>query len=108
MTRFEDLGDAEKVQYVERDTADRLAHLDKLLRELDELGATVEDPDGLVSFNIGFDGRLLDIRIAEAVGTVLTNIDLENRLNLLFAAGVDGVNGMRAELWEQATDPRTS
>lgn len=104
MTRFEDLSDAEKVQYVERDTADRLAHLDKLLRELDELGAAVEDPDGLVSFSIGFDGRLLDIRLAEAVGTVLTNIDLENRLNRLFAAGVDGVNAMRAELWERDAD----
>jgi hypothetical protein len=102
---FDDLGDAEKVKFSEAETASTLAHLDKLLRDLDELGAGVEDPDGLISFSLGFDGRLLDLRIADAVGQVMTNLDLEKRLNGLFAAGTDGVDGMRAELWLRAGEP---
>ncbi len=101
---FYDLGDAEKVKFSENETAATLAHLDKLLSDLDELGAGVDDPDGLVSLSLGFDGRLLEIRIADAVGKVMTNLELENRLNRLFAAGTEGVNGMRAELWQNAVD----
>ena len=101
---FHDLGDAEKVKFSENETAATLAHLDKLLRDLDELGVGVDDPDGLVSVNLGFDGRLVDIQIADAVGTVLTNIELENRLNRLFAAGTAGVNEMRAELWQNVSE----
>jgi hypothetical protein len=96
---FDDLGDAEKVKFSETETAATLAHLDKLLRDLDELGAGVDDSDGFVSVALGFDGHLVDIQIADGVGTVMTNIELENRLNRLFAAGTEGINHMRAELW---------
>jgi len=34
----------------------------------------------------------------------MTNIELENRVNRLFAAGTEGVNGMRADLWESAVE----
>lgn len=101
---FFDLGDAEKVKFSESETAATLAHLDKLLSDLDELGAGVDDPDGLVSLSLGFDGHLLEIRIADAVGKVMTNLELENRLNRLLAAGTEGVNGMRADLWQSAVD----
>lgn len=99
---FYNLDDAEKVKYSQAETAATLAHLDKLLRDLDALGAVVDDADSLVSVSLGFDGHLLEIRIADGVGDVLTNIDLENRINRLFAAGTEGVNGMRAEFWEDA------
>jgi hypothetical protein len=95
---FKDLGDAEKVKFSQTETAATLSHLDKLLRELEDLRAGVDDPDGLISFTLGFDGRLLDLRIADAVGHVMTNLELEKRINGLFAAGVKGVDGMRAEL----------
>lgn len=101
---FYDLGDAEKVKFAESETAATLAHLDKLLSDLDELGAGVDDPDGLVSLSLGFDGHLLEIRIAEAVGKVMTNLELENRLNNLLAAGTEGINGMRANFWQDAID----
>jgi hypothetical protein len=101
---FYDLGDAEKVKFSENETAATLAHLDKLLRDLDELGAGVDDPDGFVSLSLGFDGHLVEIEIADAVGKVMSNIELENRVNRLFAAGTEGVNGMRADLWESAVE----
>ena len=101
---FFDLGDAEKVKFSENETAATLAHLDKLLSDLDELGAGVDDPEGFVSLALGFDGHLVEIRIADAVGKVMTNLELENRLNSLFAAGAEGVNGMRADLWQNAVD----
>ena len=101
---FYDLGDAEKVKFSESETAATLAHLDKLLSDLDELGAGVDDPDGLLSLSLGFDGHLIEIRIAEAVGKVLTNLELENRLNRLLTAGTEGVNGLRADLWQSAVD----
>jgi hypothetical protein len=101
---FDDLGDAEKVKFSATETASTLAHLDKLLRDLDALGAGVDDPEGLISFSLGFDGHLLDLRLADAVGQVLTNLELEQRLNTLFAAGTGGVDEMRAEIWSRAAD----
>ena len=101
---FDELGDAEKVEFVEAENAATLARLDKLLRDLDELGAQVEDPDGLISFSLGFDRRLLDLRIADAVGQVMTNLELEQRLNGLFAAGAEGVDAMHAEIWLDVDD----
>ena len=95
---FDDLGDAEKVKFSQAETAATLAHLDELLRELDGLRAGVDDADGLISLILGFDGRLLELRIAEDIGQVMTNLELEKRLNNLFAAGTKGVDGMRAGL----------
>jgi hypothetical protein len=103
-TNFDDLGDAEKVKFVQNETASTLAHLDKLLRDLDDIGAGVDDPDGVVSLSLGFDGHLVEIQIADAVGQVMSNIELENRLNGLFAAGAQGVADMRDELWAQAAE----
>ena len=96
---FDNMGDAEKVKFSQNESAATLARLDRLLSDLDELRAAVEDPDGYVSFVLGFDGRLLNLRIADAVGHVMTNLDLEARLNRLIAAGEDGVDTMRAELF---------
>jgi hypothetical protein len=95
---FENLGDAEKVKFSQAETAATLAHLDELLRELDGLRAGVDDPDGLISLTLGFDGRLLELRIAEDIGRVMTNLELEKRLNSLFATGTRGVDAMRADL----------
>jgi hypothetical protein len=95
---FYDLGDAEKVKFSQNEIASTLAHLDKLLTELDGLRAGVDDPDGLVSLTLGFDGRLLDIQLADGIGHVMTNLDLEKRLNTLLAAGTEGVDDMRNDL----------
>ncbi|KMO69784.1 hypothetical protein [Mycolicibacterium chlorophenolicum] len=101
---FDNLGDAEKVKFVRNETAGALAHLDKLLRDLDDIGAGIDDPDGLVSLSLGFDGHLIEIHIADAIGQVMTNIDLENRLNGLFAAGTEGITEMREEFWKHAAE----
>lgn len=95
---FDDLGDAEKVKFSQTETAATLAHLDELLSELDGLRAQVDDPDGLISITLGFDGRLLELRIADGIGQVMTNLELEKRLNGLFAAGTKGVDAMREDL----------
>jgi hypothetical protein len=95
---FKDLGDAEKVKFSQTETAATLAHLEQLLRELEGLRAGVDDPDGLVSLTLGFDGRLVDVRIADAIGHVMTNLELEKRINGLFAAGTKGVDQMRDDL----------
>jgi hypothetical protein len=95
---FKDLADAEKVKFSQTETAATLAHLEQLLRELEGLRAGVDDPDGLVSLTLGFDGRLVDVRIADAIGHVMTNLELEKRINGLFAAGTKGVDQMRDDL----------
>jgi hypothetical protein len=89
---FDDVADAEKVKFSQAESAATLARLDKLLAELDGLRARVEDPDGYISFDLGFDGRLLNLQIADAVGHVMTNLELETRLNRLIAAAEDGVD----------------
>jgi hypothetical protein len=96
---FDDMGDAEKVKFSQNESAATLARLDKLLSDLDELRAPVADPDGYISFVLGFDGQLMNLRIADAIGHVMTNLELEARLNRLIASGEDGVDTMRAELF---------
>jgi hypothetical protein len=95
---FDDLDDAQKVKFSQTETAAALAHLDELLSELDGLQARVDDPEGLVALTLGFDGRLLEVQIADAIGHVMTNLELEKRLNSLFAAGTKGVDAMREDL----------
>jgi hypothetical protein len=95
---FKDLGDAEKVKFRQTETAATLAHLEQLLRELEGLRAGADDPEGLVSLSLGFDGRLVEVRIADAIGHVMTNLELEKRINGLFAAGTKGVDQMRDDL----------
>jgi hypothetical protein len=95
---FNNLGDAEKVKFSQAETAASLSRLDDLLSELDGLRAGVDDPEGLVSLTLGFDGRLLEVRVADAIGNVMTNLQLEKKLNGLFAAGNNGVDEMRGEL----------
>lgn len=95
---FNNLGDAEKVKFSQNETVAALSRLDKLLNDLDSLRAGVDDPDGLVSLTLGFDGRLLEVRIADAIGNVMTNLQLEKKLNSLFAAGNKGVDEMRGEI----------
>jgi hypothetical protein len=95
---FKDLGDAEKVKFSQTETAATLAHLEQLLRELEGLRAGADDPEGLVSLSLGFDGRLVEVRVADAIGHVMTNLELEKRINGLFAAGTKGVDQMRDDL----------
>ncbi|WAJ48016.1 hypothetical protein OK015_28630 (plasmid) [Mycobacterium sp. Aquia_216] len=95
---FKNLGDAEKVKFSQTETAATLSRLDNLLNELDNLRAGVDDPEGLVSLTLGFDGRLLEVRIADAIGNVMTNLQLEKKLNNLFSAGNLGVDEMRGEI----------
>jgi hypothetical protein len=99
---FENLDDAEKVKFVNAETTDTLARLDKLISDFDGIGAGVDDPDGLISITLGYDGRLLEIHIADAIGDVMTNLELENRLGRLFAAGNQGITDQRAEFWRTA------
>lgn len=95
---FSNLGEAEKVKFSETETVAALAHLDNLLDELDGLRAGVDDPEGFVSLILGFDGRLLEVRLADAIGNVMTNLQLEKKLNDLFVAGNQGVAEMRRDI----------
>jgi hypothetical protein len=38
------------------------------------------------------------LRTADAIGRVMTNLELQKRLNNLFAAGTKGVDAMREDL----------
>lgn len=92
---FYSLGDAEKVKFAEDELPAALAAIDKVLTNLEQLGAGVEDEEGMVSLTFGFDGRLLEIALADAIGQVMTNLELENHLNKLFADGTNAVDEMR-------------
>jgi hypothetical protein len=89
--RFEDLGDAEKVRYSEGEVAATLGKLDQLLAEVSALRTDVDDPDGLVRFTLGDDGRLLTLFIDDSVGSQLTNLGLEQKLNALLERGNQAV-----------------
>ena len=100
MTEFEDLGDAEKVRFVEAELAATLNRLDDMVARLTALRTQVDDPDGLVRFTLGDDGRLLSLFIDDAVRTSLTNLGLERKLNDLFSAGNEAMRLSRKQFWE--------
>jgi hypothetical protein len=96
---FDDLDDAEKVKFCEAEVASALAKLDDAIARLAALRTEVEDPDGLVRFTLGEDGRLLSLFIHDAATASLTNLGLEQKLNGLFAAGNDVMRLARKEYW---------
>jgi hypothetical protein len=97
---FDDLGDAEKVKYSEAEIAATLGKLDDMIARLTALRTEVEDPDGLVRFTLGDDGRLLTLFIDDAVRTSVTNLGLEKKLNDLFSVGNDAMRLSRKQFWE--------
>jgi hypothetical protein len=97
---FDDLGDAEKVKFVQAELASTLGKLDDMIARLTALRTEVDDPDGLVRFTVGEDGRLLSLSIDDAVRTSLTNLGLEHKLNDLFAAGNEAMRLSRKQFWE--------
>jgi hypothetical protein len=60
----------------------------------------IEDPDGLVRFTLGDDGRLLTLFIDDAVRLRLNNLDLEKKLNDLFSAGNDAMRLSGKQFWD--------
>ena len=102
--RFEDLGDAEKVAYAEAEISSTLGKLDDLIAALSALRTDVDDPDGLVRFTLGDDGRLLTLFIDDAVGTRLTNLGLEQKLNALLEHGNEAVRLTRQEWRDSMRD----
>ena len=104
MTDFEDLGDAEKVKFVEAELIATLNRLDDMFAGLTGLRTPVDDPDGLVRLTLGDDGRLLSLFIDDAVRTSLNNLGLERKLNDLFSAGNEAMRLSRNEFWEGVGD----
>jgi hypothetical protein len=100
VTDFEDLGDAEKVKFVEAELSSTLNRLDDMIAKLTGLRTEIEDPDGLVRFTLGDDGRLLTLFIDDAVRTRLNNLDLEKKLNDLLSAGNEAMRLSRKEFWD--------
>lgn len=99
-SNFDDLDDAQKVKYVEAEVAATLNRLDEMIAQLGALRTEVEDPDGLVRFTLGDDGRLLSLFVHDAVRTSLTHLGLEKKLNDLFQAGNDAMRLSRREFWD--------
>ena len=103
-SEFDGLGDAEKVKYSEAEVAATLGKLDDMIARLSALRTEVEDPDGLVRFTLGDDGRLLSLFVHDAARTSLTNLGLEKKLNDLFAAGNESMRRSRREFWDGVGD----
>ena len=101
---FDDLADAEKVKFSEAETAGMLSKLDEMIDRLASLRTEVADPDGLVRFTLGDDGRLLTLYIDDAVGTSLTNLALEKKVNSLLEAGNQAMRLSRNEFWQTMKD----
>jgi hypothetical protein len=101
---FDDLGPEEKVKFSEAEIASTLAKLDDAIARMAALRTEVEDPDGLIRFTLGDDGRLLTLFIQDNVGQLLSNLDLEERLNSLLDAGNQAMRLSRNEFWTTLDD----
>jgi hypothetical protein len=94
---FDDLGPEEKVKFSEAEIAATLAKLDDAIARMAALRTEVDDPDGLIRFTLGDDGRLLTLFIQDNVGQLLTNLDLEDKLN-------QAMRLSRSEFWASLDD----
>jgi len=103
---FDDLGDAEKVKFCETEIAATVDRLTDMIARLAALRTEVDDPDGLVRFTLGDDGRLLTLFIDDFVARSLTRMGLEKKLNELFAAGNEAMRLSRREFWDSVEDPQ--
>ena len=65
-------GAEEKVKFSEAEIASTLAKLDDAIARMAALRTEVEDPEGLIRFTLGDDGRLLTLFIQDNVGQLLT------------------------------------
>ena len=101
---FHDLDPEEKVKFSEAEIAATLAKLDDAIARIAALRTEVEDPDGLIRFTLGDDGRLLTLFMHENIGQMLTNRDLEDRLNRLFDRGNEAMRLSRSEFWSSLTE----
>lgn len=101
---FDDLGPEEKVKFSQAEIAATLAKLDDAIARMAALRTDVEDPDGLIRFTLGDDGRLLTLFMQDNIGQLLSNIDLEDRLNRLFEAGNEAMWLSRREFWASLDD----
>ncbi|HEV7855095.1 MAG TPA: YbaB/EbfC family nucleoid-associated protein [Mycobacterium sp.] len=97
---FDELGDAEKVKYCVTEVAATLGRLDDMIARLAALRTEVDDPDGLVRFTLGDDGRLLTLYIDDAVALPLTELALEHKLNDMTSAGNEAMRLSRKEFWD--------
>jgi hypothetical protein len=95
---FDDLGDADKVKYSQAELAATFAELDAKLQRLAALRTETEDPEGLVRFTLGPDGRLLSLFIDDAAQTRLTNLALEQKLNEMFEVANEAAWQSRREV----------
>jgi hypothetical protein len=77
-----------------------LTRLEDVIAGLTGLRAEVDDPDGLVRFTLGDDGRLMSLFIDDAVRTRLTNLGLEKKLNDLLSAGNEAMRLSRKQFWD--------
>jgi hypothetical protein len=102
---FDDLPE-EKVKFSEAEIAATLAKLDDAIARMVALCTEVEDPDGLIRFTLGDDGRLLTLFIQDNVAQLLTNIDLEDKLNRLLDTGNQAMRLSRNEFWGRWTTSR--
>jgi hypothetical protein len=103
-SEFDALGDAEKVKFSEAEIAATLGKLDDMIARMTALRTEVDDPDGLVRFTLGDDGRLLTLFIDDAVRTSLTNLGLEKKLNDLLEAGNQAMRLSRKQFWESVAE----
>jgi hypothetical protein len=101
---FDDLGDAEKVKFCETEVAVTIDRLNDMIARLAALRTEVDDPDGLVQFTLGDDGRLLTLSIDDFVAQSLTRMGLEKKLNELFSAGNEAMRLSRKEFWDSVAD----
>ena len=98
---FDDLGDAEKVKFVNAELPTTQEHLDKLITDYDQTFAALEHPKGYASFELGCDGRLCNLKIANDIGKVMNNLQFENMLNKMFAEGAPVATEMLATIMSE-------
>jgi hypothetical protein len=101
---FDDLGPEEKVKFSEAEIAATLAKLDDAIARMAALRTEVEDPDGLIRFTLGDDGRLLSLFIQDNIGQLVSNLALEEKLNRLLDAGNQAMRLSRSEFWATLDD----
>lgn len=81
-----------------------MAKLGDAIARMAALRTEVEDPDGLIRFTLGDDGRLLTLFSRDNAGQLLTNLTPEEKLDRLLDAGNQAMRLSRSEFWATLDD----
>lgn len=101
---FASLDDRGKVAFVEKEQDELYDGLDRLIKKLAAVKVKVESEDGRMAVTVAYDGRPVELYMADGLTTQRDHLTLERESNELAALAWAEVQRVRKEITDNAID----